>query len=262
MEDNEWGIARLSIIPVRISPDHRSEQVTQLLFGEHYTVLKYSDDKKWIKIKIFFDNYTGWINSNQHYLITEDFFKELNKNEYKISTEVTSEAMYGKRPMIIVIGSILPFSANEIFNTEGNFAFNGESKSIGLKRDFDYLFLTASKYLNVPYLWGGKSPFGIDCSGFTQMVYRISGYFISRDTSTQINQGTEIQDILKTKPGDLAFFKDERGVVNHVGIIMEKNKIIHASGQVRIDKLDEKGIFNDITGKYTHHYYTARRILK
>jgi gamma-D-glutamyl-L-lysine dipeptidyl-peptidase len=262
MEKKEWGIARLSIIPVRKAPDHRSEQVTQLLFGDHYTILEYSDDLKWIKSQSVVDKDTGWVNVNQYYGITEEFFKELNKNEYKISTEIISNAMYKKRPLVIVIGSVLPITVNEIFNSEDYFAFNGESKSLGQKRDFDYLYITATKYFNVPYLWGGKSPFGIDCSGFTQMVFRIAGYSLTRDTSTQVKQGSEIQDFSKIKPGDIAFFTDETGVVNHVGIIIDRNKIMHASGHVRIDKLDEKGIFNELIGRYTHQYYTSRRILK
>jgi hypothetical protein len=262
-EQNDWGITRLSIVPVRKEPDHRSEQVTQLLFGDHYTVVQRSRDNDWLRIRIQFDNYEGWISNKQHHDISQEYFQEINKNEYRICTELTSMALYRKKPILIVIGSILPVSDNEIFGLGEHFAFNGESKSLGQKRDAEFLNQTCLKLLNVPYLWGGKSPFGMDCSGFIQMVFKISGYSLHRDSGDQVKQGIELKDFTKTKPGDLAFFIDGKGKVNHVGLIMDdRNTIIHCSGYVRIDKIDEKGIFNESSGEYTHKFFTARRILK
>jgi cell wall-associated NlpC family hydrolase len=167
-----------------------------------------------------------------------------------------------KRPLTIVMGSILPIAASEIFNTAETFAFNGESKFLSQKRDSDYIVQTARKYLNSPYLWGGKSPFGIDCSGFTQMVFRIGGYRIKRDADQQVRQGSLVKDIQKAQPGDAAFFKNEKDKVVHTGILLGRNKVIHASGQVRIDNFDERGIFNETIGEYTHQYQSVRRILR
>ncbi len=262
MDSNEYGLTRLNLVPVREEPDDRSELVTQLLFGDTYLVIGRNSDSSWIHIRIIFDEYEGWISARQHHLISEEFFLELSQNDYRISTEITSTILYQKKPMTIVIGSILPISTNEIFNPAEQFAFNGESKSLIQKRDFDYLLQIAYKYLNVPYLWGGKSPFGIDCSGFAQMVFKIAGYRLKRDVCQQVKQGTEIRDISKILPGDLAFFSNKSGKVSHVGILTDKNKIIHSSGSVRIDNFDEKGIFNEIIGKYTHKFNSVKRILK
>lgn len=262
MDNSEYGIARLSIIPVRKDPDNRSELVTQLLFGDPYTVIEYSPSKKWMRIRILFDSYEGWIHSSQHNPITPEYFAEITKNDYRISTEITSTVLFKKKPLTIVIGSILPLSANEMFDASEQFAFNGESKSLGQKRDYEFLIQIACKYLNVPYLWGGKSPFGIDCSGFTQMVFKITGYPLKRDVSQQIGQGSEIRDFTKIKSGDLAFFSDESGKLSHVGVVMDKNRIIHSSGYVRIDNFNEKGIFNEKMDLYTHKFDSVRRVLK
>jgi gamma-D-glutamyl-L-lysine dipeptidyl-peptidase len=262
MSSNNYGIARLSVIPLRKEPDDRSEMVTQLLFGETYVVLDQSADNKWLKIRAIFDEYDGWMGSRQHHGISEEYFLELSLNDYRISTEITSTILYMKRPLTIVIGSILPIAASEIFNTAEKFAFNGESKFLSQKRDSEFIIQTASKYLNVPYLWGGKTPFGIDCSGFTQMVFKIGGYQLKRDTDQQVRQGSVVKNIQKVQPGDIAFFINEKKNVSHTGIVLEKNKIIHASGLVRIDNFDERGIFNETIGEYTHIYHSVRRILR
>lgn len=262
MPDNEYGIARLNLVAVRNDPDDRSEMVTQLLFGDTYLVTDKSSDGKWVRIRSIFDEYEGWISRKQHHEISEEYYLELSHNDYRISTEITSEILYKKRPLTIVIGSILPIAAGEIFNTDEEFAFNGESKFLSQKRDVDFVIQTAYKYLNVPYLWGGKSPFGIDCSGFTQMVYKITGYCLKRDAHQQVRQGSVIKEFNKIQQGDLAFFINEKGMVTHTGILLEKNKIIHASGSVRIDNFDEKGIFNEIIGDYTHKFHSVRRVLR
>ncbi len=262
MDSNEYGLARLNLIPVRNKPDDRSEMVTQVLFGDTYLVLDKTPDSNWIRIKIIYDEYEGWINAKQHHSISEEFFLELSQNDYRISTEITSTILYQKKPLTIVIGSILPISTNEIFDAAEQFAFNGESKSLNQKRDPDFILQIASNYLNVPYLWGGKSPFGIDCSGFTQMVFKIAGYPLKRDAFQQEKQGTEVKDPSKIMQGDLAFFSSKNNKVTHVGIVMDKNKIIHSSGCVRIDNFDEKGIFNEIIGKHTHKFHSVKRIVR
>ena len=127
---------------------------------------------------------------------------------------------------------------------EEQFAFNGESKSLGQKRDFEFLKSIAMKYLNAPYQWGGKSPFGIDCSGFVQMVFKIGGYFISRDASQQASNGRGVDKFSNALPGDLLFFSKNNKDISHVGVLLEGDKIIHASGNVRMDTIIEEGIIN------------------
>jgi len=262
MKDSQKGICRLSIVPVRKEPSHKSEMVTQLLFGDHYSVLSATPDKKWLHIKIYFDEYEGWIEKNQHKEISEEYFYDIINNEFKISTEKTTSILYKKKPLQIVLGSILPFAQTELFDLEEQFAFNGDSKNLGQKRDFEFIKTIAFKYLNAPYLWGGKTPFGIDCSGLAQMIFKIAGYKLKRDTSDQVRQGVIVNGLNESKLGDLAFFSDEKGKIGHVGIIIENRKIIHAHGHVRIDILDQKGIFSEKNKLYSHKLEFIKRILR
>ena len=116
-------------------------------------------------------------------------------------------------------------------------------------------------YLNSPYLWGGRSPFGIDCSGFTQMVFKLNGIKLPRDAYEQAEIGKTLNFIEETQKGDLAFFDNEEGKIIHTGIIIDKNKIIHSSGKVRIDNLDHYGIFNAETGKYSHNLRLIKKVV-
>ena len=257
----DFGVCRLSVVSVRQEPNHRSEQVTQLLFGDHYSVLEKSDDQSWIKISIHFDQYEGWIDSKQHQSITPEYFNHINHAEFKITTDLTSTLLYNKSPQVVLIGSIIPISSSELFKMEEQFAFNGESKNLGQRRELDFLRTIASRYLNSPYQWGGKSPFGIDCSGFTQMVFKICGYKLARDASQQAKQGKAVPDLAASRQGDLAFFVNENGKVSHTGILLAENKIVHASGKVRVDLITENGIENGESKMLTHHLSAVRRIL-
>lgn len=256
----DFGVCRLSIVPVRGEAADKAELVTQLFFGEHYEVLSVSKDKKWLRVRIHFDQYEGWIDAKQHHSISKEHFDYINRADFKITTDITTSILYNKNPLTIVMGSIIPISGSELFKMEEQFAFNGESKSVGQKRDAEFLKITAQKYLNAPYQWGGKSPFGIDCSGFTQMVFKINGYKLNRDAAQQVKQGKAIQ-FKDAGPGDLAFFKSKEEKVTHVGMILSNDKIIHASGKVRIDHFNVEGILNSDTKVYTHQLASIRRIL-
>jgi hypothetical protein len=260
LNNAEYGICRLSLVPVRKDPSHPSEQVTQLLFGDHYQVLEKSKEGKWLKILIDFDQYSGWIDGKQYHAISADYFNYLNQAEFKITTDITTSILYNKSPQIILMGSVIPISSSELFKMEEQFAFNGEAKNLGQKREFEFLKVLAQKYLNTPYLWGGKSPFGIDCSGFTQMVFKICGYKLLRDAWQQAAQGKAIQ-FSDALPGDLAFFKDKEEKIVHVGILLDADRIIHVSGRVRIDHFNEEGILNLETKIYTHQLAHVRRLL-
>jgi hypothetical protein len=166
MDNIRYGVCRLSIIPVRSEPAHQAEQTTQLLFGDHFEVVEMPVESKWLKIRTYLDQYEGWIPQNQFYEISAEFFDYINRAELKITLDITSSILFNKSPVVILLGSVIPISGSELFRMEEQFAFNGESKTIGLKRDFEYLQGVAYKYLNAPYQWGGKSPFGVDCSGF------------------------------------------------------------------------------------------------
>lgn len=260
MEESK-GVCRLSVVPIRMEPDDKAEIGSQLLFGDHFSLIEFTKDEKWVKIQVYFDGYEGWIDSKQYTPITNAYFDQINLSDYKIATELYSTILYKKMRFPVVMGSIIPISTNELFDTEEHLAFSGESKSLSARRDFEYLKETAYKYLHAPYLWGGKSPFGIDCSGLTQNVLKICGYQIKRDARDQAKQGSIVSSLQQALPGDLAFF-DRGGKVTHVGFVLEEGKIIHASGKVRVDLLDEKGILNRITNKYSHQLHSIKRIMK
>ena len=259
MESIDFGVCRLSVVPVRHKPSDSSEQVTQLLFGDHYEVLE--EDDGWLRIRIHFDQYEGWIAYNQHHTIPQDYFSYLDSAEFKITTDLTSSMLYQKSPQVILMGSMIPISSSELFKMEEQFAFNGEAKAVGQKREFEYLRTIALKYINAPYQWGGKSPFGIDCSGLTQMVFKIAGYKLSRDAAQQALQGKPVKSFGEARPGDLAFFKNRKDKISHVGILLNDEKILHAHGRVRIDHIDEEGILNLETKIYSHTLAFVRRVL-
>ena len=255
------GVSRLSIIPVRTDPGHTGEQSTQLLFGDHYEVLGLSPDKMWAKIRIFADQQEGWIDLLQHHAISEEYFQQINRTEYKITTDIATPVLYKKAPLTIVMGSIVPVSSSELFKMEEQFAFNGEAKSLGQRRDVEFVLQTARKYLGAPFQWGGKSPFGIDASALMQMIFRISGYALPRTLKLQASHGRKIESLAEAHPGDLAFFTIKGASPSHVGLIMGEDKVLHAFGQVRSDNLTEEGILVPETKIYTHFLHSIRRVM-
>jgi hypothetical protein len=252
-----FGICNLAIVPVRLEPSDRSEQVSQLLFGEHFIILE--QQPKWSKIRIAFDNYEGWIDNKQYQEITEKQFESLNESPIVLSSDLIEFISNPKNELLpISIGSSLSFLNDESINTS-HFSFEGV-RTCGVKPKAD-LVKTAYMYLNAPYLWGGKTPFGIDCSGFTQMVYKLNGFKLLRDASEQATQGDVLSFIEESEPGDLAFFDNEEGNIIHVGIMLDNNYIIHASGKVRIDRLDHLGIYNAETNRHTHKLRVIKKIV-
>ena len=252
-----FGICNLSIIPLRAEPNDKSEIVSQVLFGEHFEIIESA--KQWVKIKLHFDGYIGWIDIKQYQSISESNFKQLSEDAIILNADLI-EYIIGTNNLLIPIslGASLSFLNHSEINSS-NYNFEGLKVS-GIKPKSN-LIDTAYMYLNAPYLWGGKTPFGIDCSGFTQMVYKLNGYHLLRDASQQSKQGEALSFIEESEPGDLAFFDNEEGNIIHVGIIMENNFIIHASGKVRIDRLDHLGIYNADTNRHTHKLRVIKKII-
>lgn len=261
MKIESHGVVRLSLVPVRNEPADESEMISQLLFGEHYAVLEVSENGNWLKVQNAFDGYEGWIDLKQHHPISRAYFNQIDGSEYKICTDLVAKILFKQQLSHITCGAILPLLNNPIFKDEENVAFNGAAKSLHQKLSATSMIAIAEKYMNAPYLWGGRSPFGIDCSGFTQVIFRIAGYSLPRDSSEQILKGDEVE-FEAAQAGDLAFFTNKEGKMNHVGLLIGEEKIIHASGKVRVDTLDEKGILDTEQNKYTHHLFKVKRIIK
>ena len=252
-----FGICNLAIIPLRIEPSDRSEIVSQILFGEHFEILE--QHKQWCKVKLQYDGYEGWIDTKQFQSISESNFKQLSTEAIILTADLLEYITAPSNLLIpIPLGSCISFMHHNDINIS-NYEFEG-TKTSGEKSK-ENLINSALLYLNAPYLWGGKTPFGIDCSGFTQMVYKLNGYKLLRDASQQSTQGEALSFIEESEPGDLAFFDNDEGNIIHVGIIMVDNYIIHASGKVRIDRLDHLGIFNAETNKHTHKLRVIKKII-
>jgi len=244
----QFGISILSIIPIRELPTDTSEMTTQLIFGEHYKIVE--QRKKWSRIKIAHDKYTGWISNNQIHIIDQEEYDKLEKEVATLTTDIL-DIIEGESNQPIVIGSVLPtYKSDHAIIKNKMYKFLGK-KTQGFSEK-KHLINNALIFLNAPYLWGGRTPFGIDCSGFTQIVYRLQGINIPRDAHQQAEVGNTLSFIEESQEGDLAFFDDSEGEITHVGIIMNNNNIIHASGKVRIDKLDQQGIFNIEKKIHTH----------
>lgn len=251
-----YALCNLAIVPLRLEPSDRSELVTQVLFGETFTILEKKE--KWSRISLAADLYEGWIDNKQFTEITADQFNKIQESARFYCADLV-DYLTGKNTLMPVsLGSDLSYLTFADINSQ-QLSFDG-TMITGIQPKTN-LLKTAFLYLNAPYLWGGKTPFGIDCSGFTQMVYRLNGYNIPRDASQQAKIGEPLSFIEESEVGDLAFFDNEEGNIIHVGIIMENNYIIHAHGKVRIDRLDHLGILNIDSGRHTHKLRVIKKII-
>ena len=254
-----YGICNLSIVPLRLESSDASEMVSQILFGEHFKVL--SKTKKWSHVRLAFDGYEGYIDNKQYLEIDEDTFHKISDSEPVYAGELIDFVTDKNNNLTTIpLGSRLPFYENgKCFLGDDSFQYQGSVYRGQLARV--EIIQKAFVFLNTPYLWGGKSPFGIDCSGFTQLVYKLCGYNLKRDAKDQATQGEVLSFIEESEPGDLAFFDNSEGIITHVGIIMNDYSIIHAHGKVRIDVLDHSGIYNVDTKTHTHKLRVIKKIL-
>lgn len=252
-----YGICNLAIVPLRAEPSDRSEIVSQLLFGEQFAITQTSS--QWCRVRLHYDGYEGWIDSKQYQPISPADYNLLETDPIILNSDLV-EYITGPDNLLIPVplGVSLSFLNHSGIN-KSQLGFEGMRIS-GLKPKAN-IVNTAFMYLNAPYLWGGRTPFGIDCSGFTQMVYKLNGYHLLRDASQQSAQGEPLSFIEESEPGDLAFFDNEEGNIIHVGIIMDDNYIIHASGKVRIDRLDHLGIYNAEANRHTHKLRVIKKII-
>lgn len=257
----EKGICMLRIIPLRREPSEKSEMVSQLLFGEAYEIAEKTTE--WLRVITQLDGYTGWMDKRMFSTVSEEYYQRLSKGGYAVAGQITESLLTLENEIIIIpAGSTLGFAGQDGILSINSIPYRliGHSNEAVQKLSAD-LIDTAMRFLNSPYLWGGRSPFGYDCSGFTQMVYKINGVCLPRDASQQASVGRIIDTVKETVRGDLVFFAGDNDRVVHTGLAIPPGKIIHCSGMVRMDGLDEKGIFNRHLHQYTHKLHSIRRVL-
>ncbi|UOQ71997.1 C40 family peptidase [Hymenobacter cellulosilyticus] len=262
------GICALSVVPVRAEPADKAEIVTQLIFGDCYTVLQTQGN--WQQIRTTADNYVGWMDPKQHQPVTAEYLAAWSAQDHPRSLDVVQVVSNAQVRIPVTIGARLPFFDGMTLRLgEENYFYNGAATNPqnghGLQGPIDKrlaLLLKAGHiFLKAPYLWGGRSLFGIDCSGLVQQLYGLIGVQLPRDARQQIDHGRTVHFVSQTQPGDLAFFDNAEGNIVHVGLLLEDQQILHASGEVRIDPLDHNGIFNRQRQKYSHKLRLIKRIL-
>ena len=262
----EYGVCNLSAIPLRAETSEKAEMVSQLLFGDAFLITEQNDE--WLKIKTCDCDYEGWINKKlfnslhhkdvENYLMSEkyivkDYLFFLKDFETNITFPIFigSSFPYPQGDMLILGDRIFIVNLPEDMPKKKHPVLSVAQHS---------LLSFVSVYLESPYLWGGRTPAGIDCSGLVQLAFKSIGISIPRDASQQVHCGNFI-DINETQPGDVAFFHNEGGKIVHTGIVLSSGQIIHASGKVRIDRLDATGILNEKSGEYTHKLHVIKRII-
>ena len=258
----QYGICNLSIVPLRAEASDRSEMVSQLLFGEGFEILE--ETEKWVRVKTSFDNYEGWIDHKQFKVVDSVAFED-SKNFRALNCATVHQVKK------LTTGEIINLTAGAsipVNSTGSEFSIGDDRYELDLSThpfanaEFSSSIESYSKFfLQSPYLWGGRSLFGIDCSGFTQIVFKMLGLKLNRDAWQQAEQGTTVDFLQEVNPGDLAFFDNAEGRITHVGIMLDDHTIIHASGRVKIDPLDDEGIYSLDLKKHTHKLRIIKRLV-
>lgn len=248
-----YAVCIVPVAPVRTLHDHRAEMSSQVLFGEQVKIMAVTEEG-WAQVTCCNDGYTGCCRLNQFLLIDEMIQAT---NEYSADWV---QPVYVKNQLLMI-----PMGADLSLLKAGSFSsmIQYDGRTVPAREEKfskENIEKFSTPYLNSAYLWGGRSVFGIDCSGFVQAVFKMMNIALPRDANQQVNEGEGIGFLQEAKCGDLAFFDDEEGKIVHVGILLNEQQIIHASGNVRIDAIDSEGIINTSTGKRTHKLRTIKRV--
>jgi hypothetical protein len=254
-------IATEAVIPLRSSPSESSEMVSQILFGERLTGGEVKGN--WVFVKNEDDGYEGWLTKYMVVEIPEHLAKRKTENLFVCQQGIFLKEVAGAE-LYLPMGARLPVGDSWEKNGQlkiGERTWDKPDMGLISAHPANDPLAIAQAFLNVPYLWGGRSSYGIDCSGLTQFAFRVCNRFLPRDSGQQWREGEQVSWEVR-QPGDLAFFtKKNETKVTHVGLIMHGNEIIHASGRVRIDELKEEGIVNKENKKLSHHLLGIKKYL-
>ena len=252
-----------SVVPIRAETTESSEQLTQLLFAETVDIL--DEKSRWIRIKNDADGQIGWVDFKM--------LTKLSDSEWKLVAKTNKSARV-VMPMAYAVsennGQTIPLTAGTCLPDykDGRFEILG----VGFRIDpsmvtnatpemtIEQIQNTVRFFLNIPYLWGGKNALGMDCSGFTQIIHSLFGHKLLRNASEQATQGVPVESLKNAHAGDLVFFDHEDGKISHVGLLLDSERVVHCSGRVKVEKIDETGIYSiEQGGTYTHHLVGIRR---
>ncbi len=255
-----YAACQVSIAPMRAHPSDRSEMVSQLLFGETVEVVDVKDG--WRQVVCAWDGFSGWVDVRQLYALTRSEYAEYGEHS-SISLSLVEGLMAADHFIPLTIGAVLPcYDGLRCRLGEQAYQFSGPVVTPSrAPRTGEWIVRTARRYLHAPYLWGGRSPFGIDAAALVQLVYKMAGIRLPREVGQQVYEGVSVDFTEQSHLGDLAFFDDGKGNIGHVGIVLPNCHILHVSGHVRIDKLDHFGIFDVKQRRYTHQLRVVKRLL-